>query len=139
VFTVERYFASKWCVTVRESLSNVYRDKYMTNSTPIHRLITSFRYTGSICDTKHAQCQTLLTRETLQKAEETLAPEQLPNCQSSLVRTLLDMTFGHRDLHTLPRYTSFCEDFSKKEFIRITHKAWRKRNTISNAVLPTLT
>jgi hypothetical protein len=27
---------------------------------------------------------------------------------------------GHRDLQT-----SFCEDFSKKEDIRITHQAWR--------------
>jgi hypothetical protein len=49
------------------------------------------------------------------------------------------LAFGHRDLQTLPCHTSFCADFSKKEFIRITHEAWRNWNTILNRLLPTLT
>jgi hypothetical protein len=31
--------------------------------------------------------------------------------------------FGHCDLQTLPHHTSFCGDFSEKEFIQITHEA----------------
>jgi hypothetical protein len=35
---------------------------------------------------------------------------------------ILGAAFGHRDHQTLP---SFCGDLPKKEFIRITHEAWR--------------
>jgi hypothetical protein len=63
-----------------------------------------------------------LTGETLGNVEETLQT-QLLYCKSSLVSTLLGVAFGHCDLQTLTDQTSFSMDFSKKEFIRITHEA----------------
>jgi hypothetical protein len=55
---------------------------------------------------------------------------------ASLVSALLGTVFGHLDIQTSPRHTSFCGDFSKKDFIRITHDAWRNLNTILNRLLP---
>jgi hypothetical protein len=55
------------------------------------------------------------------------------------MRALLSMVFGHRDIRTIQHETPFCGDFSRKQFIRITHDAWRNRNTTLNTLLPTLT
>jgi hypothetical protein len=49
VFILEHYFASKSFVAVREAFSNAYPDKELPNKT-IHRLVTKFRDTGSVCD-----------------------------------------------------------------------------------------
>jgi hypothetical protein len=51
---------------------------------------------------------------------------QLFHCNSSLLCALLGVAFDHRDLWTSSRHSSFCWDFSKKDFIRITHDAWTK-------------
>lgn len=39
------------------------------------------------------------------------------NCKISLVHALLRVAFGHHNLRTLPQQTSFCGDFSSKEFM----------------------
>jgi hypothetical protein len=49
VFILEHYFASKSFAAVREAFSNVYPDKEVPNKTTIHRLVTKFRDTGSVC------------------------------------------------------------------------------------------
>jgi hypothetical protein len=41
---------------------------------------------------------------------------QLLYCKSSFVSAMLGVAFGHRDLQTFPRQTSFCEDFTKKNY-----------------------
>jgi hypothetical protein len=56
-----------------------------------------------------------------------------------MASVLLVVAFGHRDLCTLHRQTSFCGDFSKKELIRMTREARRDINTLFNKLLPTLT
>jgi hypothetical protein len=43
------YFASKSFVAVREAFSNAYPDKEVPNKTTVHRLVTIFRDTGSVC------------------------------------------------------------------------------------------
>jgi hypothetical protein len=58
---------------VRESFSNAYPDKEVPNKTTIHRLVTTIRGTGSVCDRKHVRRRPVLTGETLLNAEETLA------------------------------------------------------------------
>jgi hypothetical protein len=50
VFILENYFTSKLFAAVREAFSDVYPDKEVPNKTKIHRLVTKFRDTGSICD-----------------------------------------------------------------------------------------
>jgi hypothetical protein len=49
VFTPEHYLASKSFAAVREAFSNACPDKEVLNETTIHRLITKFRDTGSVC------------------------------------------------------------------------------------------
>jgi hypothetical protein len=49
VFILEHYFASKSFAAVREAFSNVYPDREVPNETTVHRLITKFRDTGSVC------------------------------------------------------------------------------------------
>jgi hypothetical protein len=49
VFVLEHYFASKSFGAVREAFSNAYPDKEVTNKTTMHRLVTKFRDTGSVC------------------------------------------------------------------------------------------
>jgi hypothetical protein len=51
VFILEHYFASKSSAAVREAFSNAYPDKEVPNE-PVHRLVTKFRDTGSVCDRK---------------------------------------------------------------------------------------
>jgi hypothetical protein len=48
----------------------------------------------------------VLTGETFRNVEETLARTELLYCKSSLLRKLLRVAFGHRDLQNLPRKTS---------------------------------
>jgi hypothetical protein len=45
----ELYFASKSFAAVREAFSNAYPDKEVPNKTTVHRLVTKFRDTGSVC------------------------------------------------------------------------------------------
>jgi hypothetical protein len=123
VFILEHYFASKSFAAVREAFSNAHPDKEVPNKTIIRRLVTKFRVTGSVRDTKHVRRRTVLTGETLQKVEETLARLQPLYCKCPLVNALL--VFGQRDLRTLPRQTYFCGDFSKKDFTRIIHEGCR--------------
>jgi hypothetical protein len=130
VFFLKHCFASTSFDAVREAFSNAYPDKEVPNMTTIHRLVSKFRDTGSVCDRKHVRRRTVLTGETLHNVEET----QLLYCKSSLVSAQLGVAFGHGDLHTLPRQTSFCGDFSKKEFIRTTHEAWRSWNNTEQTV-----
>jgi hypothetical protein len=49
VLIPEHYFASKSFAAVREAHNNAYRDKEVPNKTIIHRLVTTFRDTGSVC------------------------------------------------------------------------------------------
>jgi hypothetical protein len=49
VFILEHYFASKSFAAVREAFSNAYPDKEVPNKTIVHRLVTKFRDTGSVC------------------------------------------------------------------------------------------
>jgi hypothetical protein len=49
VFILEHYFASKSFAAVREAFSNAYPDKEVPNKTTIHRLVTTFRDTESVC------------------------------------------------------------------------------------------
>jgi hypothetical protein len=49
VFILEHYFASKSFSAVREAFSNAYPDKEVPNKTTVHRLVTKFRDTGSVC------------------------------------------------------------------------------------------
>jgi hypothetical protein len=132
VFVLEHCFPLKSFATVREAFSNVYPDKKVRNKTIIHRLVTKFRDTGSVCDRKHVRRRTTTGRRPTLRT-------QLLYCKSSLVSALLGVAFGHRGLQTYPRQTSFCVDFSKKGFIPVTHEAWRNWNTKLNILLPTLT
>jgi hypothetical protein len=50
VFILEHYFTSKSSAAVREAFSNAYPDKEVPNKITIHRLVTKFRNTGSVCD-----------------------------------------------------------------------------------------
>jgi hypothetical protein len=45
--------------------------------------------------------------------------------------------FGHRNLQTLHRQTCFCADLSKKEYILMTHEAWRNLNNTEDIVANT--
>jgi hypothetical protein len=56
VFILEYYFASKFFATVRKTFSNAYLDKEVPNKTTIHRLVTKFRDTGSVCNRKESDC-----------------------------------------------------------------------------------
>jgi hypothetical protein len=49
VFILEHYFASKSFAAVHEAFSNAYSDREVPNKTIIHRLVTEFRNTGSVC------------------------------------------------------------------------------------------
>jgi hypothetical protein len=49
VFIPEHYFASKSFAAVREAFSSAYPDKKVPNKTTIHRLVTKFWNTGSVC------------------------------------------------------------------------------------------
>jgi hypothetical protein len=71
------------------------------------------------------------------KTLKKLPLSQLLYCKSSLVSALFSVAFGHRDLQILPSQTSFCRDFSKKEFIRTTHEAWKNWNNIEQTVANT--
>jgi hypothetical protein len=48
VFFLEHYFASKSFAAVRESFSIAYPNKEVPNKITIHRLVTTFRETGSV-------------------------------------------------------------------------------------------
>jgi hypothetical protein len=47
--TLEHYSASKLFAAVREAFSNACPDKEVPNKTTIHRLLITFRDTGSVC------------------------------------------------------------------------------------------
>jgi hypothetical protein len=48
VFILEHYFASKLFAGIHEAFSNAYLEKEVPNET-IHRLVTKFLDTGSVC------------------------------------------------------------------------------------------
>jgi hypothetical protein len=48
VFIFEHYFASESSATVREAFSNAYPDIELPNKTTVHRLVITFRDTGSV-------------------------------------------------------------------------------------------
>jgi hypothetical protein len=58
MFILEHYLTSKSFAAVREAFSNAYLDKEVLNKTTIHRLVTKFRETGSVCDRKHVRRRT---------------------------------------------------------------------------------
>jgi hypothetical protein len=49
VFILEHYFTQKSFAVVREAFSNAYPNKEVPNKTTIHRPVTKFRNTGSVC------------------------------------------------------------------------------------------
>jgi hypothetical protein len=79
VFILEHYFASKLSAGVRETFSNAYPDNEVPNKTTIHRLVTKFPATGSVCDREHVRRRTVLTDETLRNVEEILKKTHLSN------------------------------------------------------------
>jgi hypothetical protein len=109
VFVLEHYFASKSFAAIRVAFSIAYPDKKVPKETTIHRLATTFRDTGNVCDGKRVRRRAVLKDETLRNVEETMRKLQLLFCKSSLLSALLGVAFGHRDLQT-----SFCGDFSEK-------------------------
>jgi hypothetical protein len=72
VFILERYFASKSFIAVREAFHHVYPDKKGPNKTTVHRLAKKFRETGSVCDKKHVRWRTVLTNDAVRVVHETL-------------------------------------------------------------------
>jgi hypothetical protein len=64
VFILEHHFTLKSFAAVREAFSNPYPDKEMPSKTTIHRLVTKFQDTGSVCDRKHIRHLTVVTSET---------------------------------------------------------------------------
>jgi hypothetical protein len=48
-FILEHYFASKSFAAIREAFTNAYPDKEVPNKTTVHRLVTTFWNTGSVC------------------------------------------------------------------------------------------
>jgi hypothetical protein len=48
-FILEKHFAIFSLAAVRVAFSNAYSGKEVLNETTIHRLVTKFRYTGSVC------------------------------------------------------------------------------------------
>jgi hypothetical protein len=77
VFILEHYFATKSFAAVREAFRNAYSDKAVPNKTTIHRLVTTFRDTGSVCDRKNVRRRTVLTGETSHNVEVTLKTTRL--------------------------------------------------------------
>jgi hypothetical protein len=77
VFILEHYFALKSFAALREALNNAYPDKEALKKTTIHRLVTKFWDTGSVCDRKHVRRRTVSTGEVLSNAEETLKTSRL--------------------------------------------------------------
>jgi hypothetical protein len=49
VFILEHYFTLKWFAAVHEAFSSVYPGKEVLNKKTVHRLVTTFQDTGSIC------------------------------------------------------------------------------------------
>jgi hypothetical protein len=49
VFILEHYFASKSFDAACEAFSNAYHEEEVPNKTTIHRLVTKYRHTGSVC------------------------------------------------------------------------------------------
>jgi hypothetical protein len=49
VLFLAHYFASKSCAAVSEAFSSTYPDREVPKKTTIHRLLTKFRDTGSVC------------------------------------------------------------------------------------------
>jgi hypothetical protein len=49
MFILEYYFAEKSFAVAHEKFHNVYSDKKVPNKTIIHRLVTKFWDTGSVC------------------------------------------------------------------------------------------
>jgi hypothetical protein len=87
MFILEHYFASKSFAAVREAFINAYSDRKVPYKITIHRLVTKFRDTGSVCDRKHVRRRTVLTDETLRNFEETLKHNSfvlLYRCHQSL-------------------------------------------------------
>jgi hypothetical protein len=56
VFILENYFASKSFAPVREAFSNVYPGKGIPNKTTVHRLVTKFWDTVSVCVSSRMCC-----------------------------------------------------------------------------------
>jgi hypothetical protein len=92
LFIPEHYSASKSFAAVREAFSNAYPDKKVLNKETIHRLVTKFWDTGSVCDRKHVRHRTVLTQrnveETLARLPQKTVPEKwiiFDMCSSSIV------------------------------------------------------
>jgi hypothetical protein len=114
----------------------MHHDREAPSKTTIHRLTTKLPDTGNVCDKKHVRCRAVLAGEELRFNVMGGRPTSKKLLQSCLVSALLGVTFGHRDLHTSPRQPSFCYRFLN-ERIWVTHKAWRKWNTVLDRLLPT--
>jgi hypothetical protein len=56
VFIQEHYIAPKSFAAVREAFSNAFSNKEVHNKTTVHRILTTFRDTGSIYNRKHIWC-----------------------------------------------------------------------------------
>jgi hypothetical protein len=72
VFILERYFASKSFIAVREAFHRVYPEKEVPNKTTVHRLVKKLRETWSVCNRKHVRRRTVLTNDAVRVVHETL-------------------------------------------------------------------
>jgi hypothetical protein len=59
VFILEYHFAANSFAAVSEVFSSVYPDKVVPKKKTIHRLVTKFRNTGSVCDKRSSSNKTL--------------------------------------------------------------------------------
>jgi hypothetical protein len=136
VFILEHYFEAKSFAAVSEAFSNAYREKEVPSKTTMYRMVTTFSDTGS-SDVIHFSVE---ENERDCWFQHDGATANIANATTVLLQEFFGERIvgrGHRGLQTSPRQTSFCQDFSKKGFIRITHEAWKKLNL--NRLLPILT
>jgi hypothetical protein len=77
VFVLEHYFTSKAFAAVREAFSNASPDKEVPNKTTIHRLVTKFRDTASVCGRKRVRRGIALTGETQRNVEKAIKSTRL--------------------------------------------------------------
>jgi hypothetical protein len=80
-FILERYFASKSFIAVREAFHHVYPDKNGPNKITVQRLAKKCRETGSVCVKKHA----VLTNDAVRVVHETLLRSPMKSLRRLLV------------------------------------------------------
>lgn len=119
-FIIKHYFASKSFVVVREAFSNAFLNNEVPNKITMDRLVINFRYIRSVCGRVHVRLGTVLTGEKHRNFKETLtrSPEMFQIFSSKLdylwlvlIERQNYLNYGHQDLQTSSRQSSFSEHF----------------------------